>query len=64
LPEKPDLLVAVKSVMDSNVDIVAVSHIIRESQKDVLYPILSLLDGGHCFADSLESNWAVFELDD
>ena len=64
LPEKPDLLAAVKSVKDSNVDTAALTHIIRESQKDVLHGMFSLLGGGHCFEDSLESNWGLFELDD
>lgn len=64
LPEKPDLLAAVKAVKDSDVDIAAVTHIIREAQKDVLYGLVSILDGGHCFSDGLDSNWGLYELDE
>ena len=64
LPEKPTLLAAVNTVKNSNVDIEAVTHIIREAQKDVLYGLLSRLDGGHCFADGLDSDWGLFELDE
>ncbi|TDR16345.1 hypothetical protein [Marinicella litoralis] len=64
LPEKPNLLSAVKSVKESNVDRSALTHIIRESQKDVLYGMFSLLGGGHCFEDGLESAWELFEIDE
>ena len=64
LPERPDLLAAVKAVKESDVDIDAVTHIIREAQKKVLYGLISILDGGHCFSDGLESNWGLFELDE
>lgn len=64
MPEKPDLLAAVKAVKESDVDIDAVTHIIREAQKDVLYGLISILDGGHCFSDGLDSNWGLYELDE
>ena len=51
-PEKPNLLSAVKAVKSSNVDVAALTHIIRESQKEVLYGIFSLLGGGHCFEEN------------
>ena len=64
LPEKPDLVAAVKAVKESDVDINAVTHIIREAQKDVLYSLISILDGGHRFSDGLDSNWRLYELDE
>ena len=64
LPEKPDLLAAVKAVKESDLNVDAVTHILREAQKDVLYGLVSILDGGHCFADGLDSNWGLYELDE
>ena len=63
LPEKPTLLAALKSVKESGVDPLVVTHIVRECQKALLYRVFSLLDGGHRFEDGLDSNWGVFELD-
>ena len=37
---------------------------LREAQKDVLFGLVSILDGGHCFSDVLDSNWGLYELDD
>jgi len=64
LPEKPNLLAALEHIKQSDVDLSAVSHVVRESQKALLYWMFSLLDGGHSFEDSLDSNWGVFEFDD
>lgn len=64
LPEKPDLLSALEHIKESSVDESAVSYVVREAQKDLLYWIFSILDGGHCFSDGLDSNWALFELDE
>jgi hypothetical protein len=64
LPEKPDLLAALQQVQENNTDLQALSYIVRESQKGMLYWLMQLLDGGFCFDDGLESNWQLFEIDD
>lgn len=64
LPEKPDLLSALSTLKAQGVDEKALSFLIREMQKNTLYHLSSLLDGGHCFHDGLVSDWGVFEMND
>lgn len=59
LPEQPDLLAALRHVKESDVDLKAITHIVRESQLSLLGWIISVIDGGHCFEDGLSSNWSL-----
>ena len=59
LPEQPDLLAALQILKRSNADLEAVTHIVRQAQVSVLDWLVSILDGGHCFEDGLDSCWSL-----
>ena len=59
LPEQPDLLAALQHIKGSDVELSAITHIVRQSQLSLLSWIISILDGGHCFEDGLSSNWSL-----
>jgi hypothetical protein len=64
LPEKPELLAALKEVKGGAPSIAALTLLIREAQLSVLGNITRLLDGGSCFHDGLEDNWVLAARDD
>jgi hypothetical protein len=63
VPEMPDLLVALKSIKASGVNPADITTIVREFQLSLLDWLMSILEGGHCFEDSLSDCWTLVGVD-
>ena len=64
LPERPELLAALKDVAASGVPEQSLSTVVRAFQVGMLEHLVNLLDGGHCFEDGLVDNWSLASLDE
>jgi hypothetical protein len=61
LPERPELVEALKRIEDSNVDESDLTVIVREGQLAMLEHIISMIDGGMAFEKG-EDEWGLFEV--